>query len=460
GESGLVYVVRDDQKSNPMIFLTSSGIPRTVRQTQTEKPVITAIKPASEFAGRTITITGSSFGETRRQKENPALYSSVRFNAAPEIRSLGGAAFGFIEPDENQGAYISWKEREIVLRIPDGAQTGLVSVNTGAGQSTTKPFTVKYQGGTKNASGKHTFAIQYSVDIAIEEAGESAVLYLWMAHPAANAAQRLGEILSYNAEPFLENYHGTMLFRLKDLRNGMKKKLTVERLVEVAALETNIDAAAINTAPAAGFEKIYREESALVPSKNAAVQKAAAAAAGTEKNPYRLARRMYDSLLNNYTIQFDNNQTDPIAALQTKRLGPYTASLLFCALSRACGLAAVPVSGVLIGRSNETSTHHWAQFWLEDFGWVPVDIGFGAGQAPAGWNLRANYREYYFGNIDNQRIAFSQGEINVSKMDIQGRTAAFERMYSMQNIFEEAAGDLEAYSSFWSDVTITGMYQN
>jgi len=32
------------------------------------------------------------------------------------------------------------------------------------------------------------------------------------------------------------------------------------------------------------------------------------------------------------------------------------------------------------------------------------------------------------------------------------------RRYSFQSIFEEAAGELESYTSFWSDLEITGVY--
>ena len=39
-----------------------------------------------------------------------------------------------------------------------------------------------------------------------------------------------------------------------------------------------------------------------------------------------------------------------------------------------------------------------------------------------------------------------------------GRTVSAARRYSFQNIFEEAAGGLKAYTSFWSDIEITGVY--
>jgi hypothetical protein len=35
---------------------------------------------------------------------------------------------------------------------------------------------------------------------------------------------------------------------------------------------------------------------------------------------------------------------------------------------------------------------------------------------------------------------------------------AAKRRYSMQTIYEEASGALSSYTSFWSDVEVTGIY--
>jgi hypothetical protein len=43
-------------------------------------------------------------------------------------------------------------------------------------------------------------------------------------------------------------------------------------------------------------------------------------------------------------------------------------------------------------------------------------------------------------------------------MDPRGRTAARNRDFALQNLWEEAVGGLEAYSSLWGDITITGVY--
>jgi hypothetical protein len=72
--------------------------------------------------------------------------------------------------------------------------------------------------------------------------------------------------------------------------------------------------------------------------------------------------------------------------------------------------------------------------------------------------LRADRANYYFGSLDNQRVSFSRGFTALSQMDPRSRVSAKERSYALQSLWEEATGGLEAYSSFWSDVSINGVY--
>jgi hypothetical protein len=82
----------------------------------------------------------------------------------------------------------------------------------------------------------------------------------------------------------------------------------------------------------------------------------------------------------------------------------------------------------------------------------------GAGAIPASFTVYPDRVNFYFGNIDSHRIAFSRGFINLSPMDPRGRTVAHSRSYSMQNLWEEVIGGIESYSSLWGDITITGIY--
>jgi transglutaminase-like putative cysteine protease len=107
-------------------------------------------------------------------------------------------------------------------------------------------------------------------------------------------------------------------------------------------------------------------------------------------------------------------------------------------------------------------SHYWAEFWIDGFGWIPVDPAMGAsaqhnGAVPASFVINENQISY-FGNIDNQRIAFSRGFTVLSPMDPRGLTVTHGRSYSLQNLWEEVIGGIESYTSLWGDITITGIY--
>jgi len=113
---------------------------------------------------------------------------------------------------------------------------------------------------------------------------------------------------------------------------------------------------------------------------------------------------------------------------------------------------------VLVNRSGQTLRHYWTEIWIDGFGWLPVDPVMGAGAVAESFVTKQDTANYYFGNIDSQRIAFSRGELNLSQMDSRGRLVSHSKVYSLQNIWEEAVGGLESYSSFWGDITISGIY--
>jgi transglutaminase-like putative cysteine protease len=122
--------------------------------------------------------------------------------------------------------------------------------------------------------------------------------------------------------------------------------------------------------------------------------------AGDEANPLVLARKFYDYVIQVATYRAED-RTD-WGALQLLNTGwgqcaDYSA--LFIALSRA---AAIPARAV-VGHWAESGDkyHVWAEFYLEGYGWVPVDPTVGQGDTA--------HRDYYFGNMDNRRVILHKG---------------------------------------------------
>jgi transglutaminase-like putative cysteine protease len=455
GGFGLVYVHRDGKKSNPFLFSNRAAMPERVQnQVPGIAPHISSIKPESGSIGTLISIHGSGFGASRESSGVFFAWNAEPSPTAPEAAQEPE----MVEVFEMEFGYELWSEREIRLRIPDGAVSGNILVETPWGSSTPVFFTITDKPGTKTFKEKRSYTIAYTVDIQVQEAEVPNTLYLWIPHPLSSASQRNVTLLARNREPFTEHYQGTTLFQLTDLAARTSARMSLSYLVDVYALETTLKSQSIRQTGDSPISAVYTLPSTLIPSDNPDIVAAAHAIIGNERNPYEKARKLYEWLIQEGGIQGTPLHNSALDALVQKQADAYSGALLFCALARAAAIPAIPVAGVLINRARISSPHYWAEFWIAGFGWIPLDPCLGAGAAPEGFDLHQEPAVYYFGNLDNQRIAFSRGQEVLSQMDPRGRITVRNRDYALQNLWEEAIGGIASYSSLWSDITITGMY--
>ena len=464
GEAGLIYVYVKGRKSNGALFANQASMPRPAQGEDTGfDPRITSISPQSSPIGTTLTITGNNFGSSRERSAVYFNWEGEQFlSTPPEARTSE-----YIEVSETEYGYELWSEREIRVRIPDGAASGNIFVRTLRGDSRPFFYDVSGKPGTKTFGDKRSYTINYSVSIKVNEAYGSNTLYLWIPQPSASAAQRSIELLSRNMEPFVENYRGTNLYRLINLTSKSDVHINLNYKLDVYAVETQVRAQSVRQEEDSAVRAAYTLADSLIPSTDSIIKAQANALAGQERNPYLKALRIYEWLINECTIRPGPDTEDtagketPLTlteALTSKQLDTYTAALLFCTLGRASGIPCIPVSGVLVNRNRQIRKHYWAEFWIDGLGWIPVDPGMAADAVPPAFRVRTDAARYYFGNTDSRRIAFSRGQTIMSPMDQRGRAIGRTRSYSLQNLWEEAAGDLESYSSLWGDITVTGIY--
>jgi len=454
GEAGLVYVHRGRKKSNPALFANQVTLPVPLEGPQTgNTPRIISIEPSSGAIGSLITIQGSNFGSSR---ESSGVFFTWGAESSTEIRGPE-----FIEASEAEFGYELWSEREIRVRVPDGASSGNLEIKTPRGNSPPVYFEISGKPGTKIFRDKRSYTLSYSVDINIEKASIPNALYIWMPQPALSASQRNVRLLSRSEEPFVENYRGTSLFQFVDAHPKTGNSLTVSYVTDVYAVETSIKSQTpVRLNRTLPLGTIIVLPSPLIPSGDSGVKAKSAEIIGNERLPYPKAQKIYDWLISSIQIINAPFSGGALEALEEKKADSYSASLLFCALARAAEIPAQPVAGVLVNRGQNAVTHYWAEFWLDGFGWIPLDPALGAGYLPPDFTIREDYEKYYFGSLDNQRVAFSRGERFLSQMTPWGQNVQRGREYSLQNIWEEAVEGLESYSSLWSDVTITGVYYN
>ena len=456
GEAGLVYVHRGRKKSNPALFANQLTLPVAMEGSYTGTgPRISSIEPPSGPIGSLITIMGSNFGSSREQS---GVFFSWDAEFLPGV-PIENRVPDFVEAFEAEFDYELWSEREIQVRIPDGAVSGNLEVRTPKGNSQAVYFEITGKPGTKAFRDKKSYALSYTVDLQIEKASLPNTLYIWMPQPALSASQRNVRLLSRSQEPFVENFQGSSLFQFIDTNPRTNFNISLSYVADVYVIETSIRSLTqvrLNKPSLLGA--IYILPSPLVPSDDPRIKSQTGEIIGRESLPYPKAQKIYEWLISYLRVEDDSYYGGALEALEEKRADSFRASLLFCSLARAAGIPAQPVAGVLVNRRMAAIRHYWAEFWLDGFGWIPVDPALGAGLPLEDFIQREDHRSYYFGSLDNQRVTFSRGEPLIFRMTPWGRVTQFSRKYSLQNLWEEAVEGLESYSSLWSDVTITGIY--
>ena len=456
GESGLVYVHVDGKKSNGVLFSNSAAVPKPIEGEEFGlEPRITSVSPQTGAPGTRITIAGNNFGTTR---EDGGVFFSWDYES-PAFNPYVVREPEFIEVTETELGYESWNAREIRVRLPDGAVSGNVEIRTAHGKSRPVFFDVSGKPGVKTFKDKRSYTVNYSVDVRILDATRPNTLYLWIPKPVNSPSQRNASLISRSVVPFVENHRGVSLFKLDNLITGANHTINLSFHVEVYAQETSIRPLSVRQEDSPVYA-MYTNSSSLIPGDSQEIRTIVNTITGREQNPYVKARIIYDWMIAN--MQITETLPEPVTgivdALEKKEADPYNAALLYTAMARAARLPCIPIAGVLINRTGQTLRHYWCEIWLDSFGWLPVDPAMGAGAVPYSYISKQDIVNYYFGNLDNQRIAFSRGEVNLSQMESRGRLVSHTQSYSLQNIWEEAAGGLESYSSLWGDITISGIY--
>jgi transglutaminase-like putative cysteine protease len=83
---------------------------------------------------------------------------------------------------------------------------------------------------------------------------------------------------------------------------------------------------------------------------------------------------------------------------------------LFMTMARSRGIPARFTMGFPLpdgrGEGEVKGYHCWAEFWVDDIGWVPVDASEADKALDAG---KPEVADYYFGNLTENRIAFTRG---------------------------------------------------
>ncbi|MBN1410290.1 MAG: IPT/TIG domain-containing protein [Spirochaetales bacterium] len=454
-KSGLIEVITANGKSGEIIpFVNKKHMPKIAQgPMKAGEPYVEDIKPKKGPVGTQVTITGVNFGLNK-------INSEVYFTWIPQGETSNVTTF----IPANNYDFDVWNDKEIKLRIPDGVASGSLFITTDKGRSNALYFEVSEPVGKKLYHSRLTYQVFYSVKVRIINSLLQSGLYLWIPRIFNAPEQREVKLIFQEPDPVLENYNGVMQYLFENLESEAKFQVRLSFMFKRYAVETQINPYAVDPVynKNSNIYKQFAFSDALIPSYDTRITGLAKAVVGGERNPYLACRSIYNYLLRKFEFSPNakNSAFNLMEAVQNNEVpgDSYIYAVSFCTLARSIGIPCRPVSGYIVDNDRLSHLHYWAEFYLEDFGWVPVDPALGDGAKYGNFPDESNTTFNYFGNLDNNHIAFSKGLTKINQINPEGKTVRSIKSGGLQIINEESFGNLFSYSIEWTPLEILGIY--
>ena len=465
-QDGLVVVGTKEMRSKPALFANEVDIPVPVPAVQqVTKPVITMLSSEKLNIGELLVITGNNFGESKNQSK---VYFTMDCNnkiSEADYKNMVMLTENLLPASEDDFDYVAWSNTEISVRVPDGASSGVVIVDTGREKSDPKEITINTDAGRKEFINKKIYLIQYTADIADVVTDDISTITLRCPIPFTCPAQPDVQVTDVLPEPILMNYQNNLIHQITKNRNNTPKSVFRQNFVlPVYEVRTKINPVKIGTYKNTDKNLLGSALRAdvLVPSNRSEVTELCAKIIGKEKNAFNKAKLIYNYMCENFEVQSKvrKGDDDPLDLITKGKGDAYDFAVICTALFRAAEIPAYTDGGILVNQDLQTQSHWWCEFYIDRVGWVPCDPALGAGMEYKRWTENENEddKSYYFGNMDSHHILFSRGWSQLKPFSADSKIVQQPRSFALQSIWEESNRNTAKYSSYWSVPVVKGVY--
>ena len=465
-QDGLVVVGTKEMRSKPALFANEVDIPVPVPAVQqVTKPVITMLSSEKLNIGELLVITGNNFGESKNQSK---VYFTMDCNnkiSEADYKNMVMLTENLLPASEDDFDYVAWSNTEISVRVPDGASSGVVIVDTGREKSDPKEITINTDAGRKEFINKKIYLIQYTADIADVVTDDISTITLRCPIPFTCPAQPDVQVTDVLPEPILMNYQNNLIHQITKNRNNTPKSVFRQNFVlPVYEVRTKINPVKIGTYKNTEKNLLGSALRAdvLVPSNRSEVTELCTKIIGKEKNAFNKAKLIYNYMCENFEVQSKvrKGDDDPLDLITKGKGDAYDFAVICTALFRAAEIPAYTDGGILVNQDLQTQSHWWCEFYIDRVGWVPCDPALGAGMEYKRWTENENEddKSYYFGNMDSHHILFSRGWSQLKPFSADSKIVQQPRSFALQSIWEESNRNTAKYSSYWSVPVVKGVY--
>ena len=447
--SGLIHVTTSNGRSNGALFRNSAQEPDSAPDANVGLPEVSRITPEPAEVGAVITLSGDHFGDIRG--EGVVLFTARKADQGHPFAS----SRGWVEPAAEELGYVSWTDTEIRVRVPEGAASGAVRVETRRGSSSAVELEISRAAGGMTFSDPRNVALQHEVEITVPDTPEPPDrIYFWFPRLQRYPQQRRVQRLTHQGlEPvFLQG--PLELYRIRAPEPRETRLVRATTLLDVYRVETQVNTGRLQTRydPEDAFVRRYTASTDLLPVEDPNVQSLGARAGRVGPNPYKQGRSLMDLVATDLEPVDEIGNIAVSTGLERGRGNAFTYAGAFVAALRANGMPARVVAGSLL-LDDALRRHYWAELYLYGIGWIPADPALADGLHGASGGADA-----YFGRLPADRVAFSRGVIRTQPMVPDSERVQVPEMYFLARHHEEVVGDPRSYRITWRNVTLLGEY--
>ena len=465
-QDGLLIVGTKEMRSKPALFANEVDIPVPVPAVQqVTKPVITMLSADKISTGELLVISGNNFGDSKNQSKVLFTMDCNNKISEADYKNMVMLTENMIPASEDDFDYVSWSNTEIAVRVPDGAYSGVVIVDTGREKSDPKEIVINAEAGRKDYLNKKIYLVQYTADIADVVTDDVSTITLRCPVPFSCPAQPEVEITEVLPEPILMNYQNNLIHQITKSRNNTPKSVFKQTFVlPVFEVHSNVTVEKIGNYKNTDNNLLTGalKADSLVPASDKTVKDLCEKIIGKEKNSWLKAKLIYNYMCSEFKVleKVRKGDSDPLDLIKQQKGDAYDFAVIYTALLRAAEVPAYTDGGVLVNQDLQTQSHWWCEFYIDKVGWIPADPALGAGLEYKQWTDSdvVDPKEYYFGNMDSHHIMFSRGWSQLKPFSADSKIVQQPRSFALQSIWEEANKDTAKYSSYWSVPVVKGVY--
>jgi transglutaminase-like putative cysteine protease len=275
------------------------------------------------------------------------------------------------------------------------------------------PGVRKFSVSSRAGSAARTFVFTYLTKIPSLPA-DAKVSRIWIPLPQSDSYQTIGDLKIQSPVPYTThrdseygNEYAYLEVPVNRVAGPAEVRLTFQATRREHRVALGPNSMAASKRAEAGELRRFLQPDRRVPLAGTIAELSAQQTQGIQ-DPLAKGRAIYEYVI--ATMRYDKSGTgwgngDALWACTTKRGNCTDFHSLFIGMMRAAGIPARFEIGFPLPTDQHAGTipgyHCWAQFYVEPYGWIPVD-------ASEAWK-HPEKKDYFFGAHDDDRVQFSVG---------------------------------------------------